>query len=116
MHKKVFAAVLVSLLVGSVVVAPAAQGLEVSGLAHKILSGPDVDGDLAISIKVSVLNSTDTDQQAMVIVRAVDKEEYEVFEAHLNAKIKAGQLRILTDSHFIGEDLYNSIARWEVEE
>lgn len=108
--------VLLSLVVGLAGVSPAAQGLEVSGLAHKVLSGPDDEGDLEISVKVSVRNTTEADRDAEVIIRAVDKEEFEVFEARLTGKVKAGQTRILTDTQFIREKLYKSIARWETEE
>ena len=101
-------------LVGVAVSAP--PGLEFSGLAHKVLGGPDDDGDIEISVKVSVRNATDTDQDAEVVVRAVDKEDYEVFEVQLTGKVKAGQTRVLTDTQFISEKRYKSIVRWEIEE
>jgi hypothetical protein len=107
---------LVSLMVPIADVAAAPPGLETSGLAHKVLSGPDDEGDLEISVKVSVRNTTEADQEAQVIIRAVDKEEFEVFEVRLSGKVKAGQTRVLTDTQFISEKLYKSIVRWEVEE
>src|SRR5215475_250938 len=106
--------VLLLALVGSVV--SAQQGVEFSGLAHKVLSGPDSDGDLLISIKLNARNATDIDQDAKVVVRAVDKDDYEVFDVQLIGKVKAGQMRILTDTQFINEKVYKSIVRWEIEE
>ena len=106
--------VLILALVGSVV--SAQQGLEFSGLAHKVLAGPDSDGDLQISIKVNVRNPTSADHDAKVVVRAVDNDDYEVFDVQLTGKVKAGQTRILTDTQFINEKVYKSIARWEIED
>lgn len=106
--------VLVLALVGSVV--SAQQGLEFSGLAHKVLAGPDSDGDLEISIKVNVRNATNTDQDVKIVVRAVDKDDYEVFDVQLTGKVKAGQTRILTDTQFISEKVYKTIVRWEIED
>ena len=108
--------ILLSIFVGLTGAITAAQGLEVSGLAHKVLSGPDDEGDMEISVKVSVRNTADTDRDAEVVVRAVDKEEFEVFEVRLTAKVKAGQTRTLSDTQFVGEKLYKSIVRWEIEE
>ena len=56
----------------------APQGFEFSGLAHKVLAGLDKDGDLNISVKVSVHNATDTDQDVKVVVRAIDMEDYKI--------------------------------------
>lgn len=91
-------------------------GLEVSDLSHKILSKPDEDGDLEISIKVNVRNTTETDIEAAIVVRGLDKEDYEVFEVPLSGKVKAKQSRVLTDSWYINEKRYKSIERWEVED
>ena|SRR6185503_4692984 len=91
-------------------------GLEASGLTHKVLSGPDDDGDLKISIKVTVLNTTEAEIDAAVVARAVDKEDFEVFDVRLTGKVKAGKIRVLTDTQFITEKLYKSIARWEIED
>jgi len=91
-------------------------GLEASGLAHKVLSGPDDDGDLEISVKVTVRNTTESDVDAEVGVHAVDKEDFEVFDVRLSGKVKAGQTRVLSDTQFITEKLYKSIARWEIED
>ena len=92
------------------------KDFEFSGLAHKILSGPDEDGDLEISIKLTVRNTTRGDQDVKVVVRAVDTEDYEVFDVQLSGKVKAGETRTLTDTQFINEKLYKTIARWEIED
>lgn len=100
-------------LIGTVVAA--SQGLEFTGLGHKVLSGPDSDGDLEISVKINVRNPTNADQDAKVVVRAVDKEGYEVFDVELTGKVKAGETRILTDTQYIKEKVYNTIIKWEIE-
>jgi hypothetical protein len=92
------------------------KGLEFSGLAHKVLGGPDDDGDLEISVKVNVRNTTGKDQDVKVIVRAVDGEDYEVFDIQLNGTVKARGTRVLTDTQFINENLYKTIVRWEIED
>ena len=51
-----------------------------------------------------------------VVVRAVDAEEYEVFDVQLTGKVKAREARILTDTQFISEKVYKTIVRWEVED
>lgn len=106
--------VIILALVGSVL--SAQQGLEFSGLAHKVLAGPDSDGDLQISIKVNVRNTTKTDHDAKVVVRAVDNDDYEVYDVQLTGKVKAGQTRTLTDTQYINEKVYKSIVRWEIED
>jgi hypothetical protein len=74
---------IITLILTLPLIAPAIstqKDLEFSGLAHKVLGGPDDDGDLEISVKVTVRNTSGTDQDVKVIARAVDGEEYEVFD------------------------------------
>ena len=94
----------------------ARKGLEFSGLAHKVLGGPDTDGDLEISVKLNVQNTTARVQDVKVVVRAVDSEGYEVFDVELTGKVNARDSRILTDSQYINEKLYKTIVRWEIED
>jgi hypothetical protein len=96
MSKAVPALFLALLAAALPMTAVAAQGVEFSGLAHKVLAGPDQDVE--------------------VFVRAVDKEDFEVFDVRLRGRVKAGQTRVLSDTQFIGEKLFKSIVRWEVEE
>ena len=51
-------------------------GVEVLGLAHKVLSGPDADGDLKISIKVTLKNTTESDATVVLTVQAIDSEKF----------------------------------------
>jgi hypothetical protein len=92
------------------------KGLEFSGLAHKVLSGPDNDGDLEISVKLNVNNTTAKVMDVKVVVRAVDAEGYEVFDTQLTGKVNARETRILTDTQYINEKLYKTIVRWEIED
>jgi hypothetical protein len=92
------------------------KGLEFSGLAHKVVNGPDDDGDLEISVKVNVRNTTLKDMDVRVIVRAVDGEDYEVFDMPLSGKVTGRGTRVLTDTQFISEKVYKTVVRWEIED
>jgi hypothetical protein len=95
---------------------PVSKDLEYSAPAHKVLGGPDDDGDLEISVKVTVRNTTGKAQEAKVVVRAVDGEGYEVFDVQLTGKVAANETKILTDTQYINEKLYKTIVKWEIEE
>ena len=92
------------------------KGLEFSGLAHKVVDGPDEDGDLEISVKVNVRNTAGKDQDVKIKVRAVDAEDYEVFDMPITGIVKARETRVLTDTQFISEKVYRTIVRWEIED
>ena len=51
-----------------------------------------------------------------VIVRAVDRDDYEVFDVALTGKVKARESRVLTDTQFISEKVYKTVVRWEIED
>jgi hypothetical protein len=111
--------VILSLILTLPLISPATtlpKGLEFSGLAHKVLNGPDDDGDLEISVKLTVRNMTAKDQDVKVVVRAVDAEEYEVFDVQLTGKVKAREARTLTDTQYIPDKVYKTIVRWEIED
>ncbi|HKP36019.1 MAG TPA: hypothetical protein VJT71_04105 [Pyrinomonadaceae bacterium] len=91
-------------------------GVEVLELAHKVLSGPDSDGDLKISIKVMLKNTTKSDAKVDITVQAIDSDNYEVFDVNLKGIIKTKQTGALTDTQYISEKLYKSIVKWQVEE
>lgn len=91
-------------------------GIEVSGLGHKVLSGPDSAGDLEISVKLTVKNTTDADMMVRVRVQGIDRDDFEVFDVQLSGIVKAKQTRVLTDTQYLSEKLYNSIVKWQVED
>ena len=101
-------------LISAAVTGP--DGVDFTGLAHKVVAGPDSDGDLEISVKLTARNTTDEEQSVKVIVRAVDREDYEVFDMALTGKVKARESRILTDTQFISEKVYKTVVRWEIED
>lgn len=113
-HLLIIALILTLPLISPAMSAP--QDFEVSGLAHKVLGGPDDDGDLEISIKVNVLNKTAKVLDAKVYVRAVDNDGFEVFDVQLTGKVGARESRVLTDTQFINEKLYKTIVKWEIED
>lgn len=95
---------------------PPPKGLELTGLAHKVIDGPDEDGDLEISVKVTVRNTTGKDQDVKIKVRAVDGEDYEVFDMPITGIVKARDTRVLSDTQFISEKVYKTVVRWEIED
>lgn len=109
-----FTLILTLPLITAAVSAP--KGIEVTGLAHKVIDGPDDDGDLEISVKVNVRNTTGKDQDVKIKVRAVDAEDYEVFDMPITGTVKARETRVLTDTQFISERVYKSVVRWEIED
>ena len=82
----------------------------------KLLAGPDVVGDMDVALKVTVSSSSENDIDAKITVRALDSEDFEVFETYLDGIVRAGETRVLTDTDFINERIYKTIVRWEVEE
>jgi hypothetical protein len=101
-------------LITAAVSAP--KGIEISEFAHKVIDGPDDDGDLEISVKVNVRNTIARDQEVKIKVRAVDAEEYEVFDMPITGTVKARETRVLTDTQFISEKVYKTVVRWEIED
>jgi hypothetical protein len=101
----------------SVAVLDSTPGIEYGEVAHKVVDDhPDQDGELKISIKLSVRNDSDEDVSVDVMIRALDAEGFEVFEANLEGTVRAGATRVLTDSNYISPRIYKMISRWEIED
>jgi hypothetical protein len=91
-------------------------GIEIGNPEHKILGGPDEDGDLEISVKISIRNTAEPDLTVQVFVQALDKDGFEVFDILLSDIVKGGQTRTLSDWQYIKQGVYRSIQAWRVEE
>jgi len=91
-------------------------GIEVGEPQIKVIDGPDDDGDLRISVKVTVKNTTETEMNVELNVQALDRDNFEVFDMFLSDAVRAGQERVLTDTDYIQERTYKSVAKWRVEE
>src|SRR5215831_13833033 len=91
-------------------------GIEVVAIEHKVLSGPDKDGDLRISVKVTLRNATERNIPVDITLRALDAEEFVVFDAPLSATVKANGTRTLSDWAFVPQNVYKSIVKWELQE
>jgi hypothetical protein len=91
-------------------------GIEVAPPEHKVIDGPNEDGDLDLSVKVMVKNTLDMDESVQVVVQAVDRDEFEVLEVVMSGPIRAGKSRSLTQSAVLQADAYRSIVAWRVEE
>ena len=91
-------------------------GLDVGAPQHKILGGPDEDADLEISVKVMVKNTSGQVQHVDLVVHALDREGFEVFEIFLSGVLKGGQTRAITGSDYIQERRYKTIVGWQIKE
>jgi len=91
-------------------------GIEVAAPEHKVLEGPNEDGELDISVKVMVKNTLDMDESVQIVVQALDRDDFEVLEVVLAGPIRAGKARPLTQSAMLQNDAYRTIVAWRVEE
>jgi hypothetical protein len=98
------------------IAAPPRLGIEVATPEHKVLDGPNADGDLELSVKVMVKNTLDMDESVQIVVQALDRDDYEVLEVVLAGPIRAGKARLLTQSAVLQKDVYRTIVAWRVEE
>jgi hypothetical protein len=98
------------------IAAPPRLGIEIAPPEHKVLDGPNADGDLELSVKVMVKNTLDMDESVQIVVQALDRDEYEVLEVVLAGPIRAGKARPLTQSALLQKDVYRTIVTWRVEE
>lgn len=96
--------------------APPRLGIEVAPPEHKVIDGPNDDGDLDLSVKVMVKNTLDMDESVQVVVQAVDRDDFEVLEVVMSGPIRAGRSRPLTQSAVVQQDAYRTIIAWRVEE
>ena len=90
--------------------------LEVGEVGTKVVSGPDDDGDLQISIKVTVTNYSDKDRLVSLGIQGCDDEDFEVFQTSLDGMVESNQTRTLTDTVYIKEAVYESVTQWRAEE
>lgn len=92
------------------------HGVVVERIDHKVLSGPDEDGDLKISVKVVLRNSTDEDVVVDLEIEAIDSDDFEVLDVSLSGMVAAKGSRSLSDWQYVNEKSYKSIAKWQLDE
>ena len=68
---------------------------------HRIVSGPDADGDLEISFRVTVKSLRDKELSIRVIAQGIDQEDFVVYDAYLETNLKPNEERVLRDLQFI---------------
>ena len=90
--------------------------LDVGTVEAKVVAGPDEDGDLQVSIRVTVTNNADSERAVKLEIQALDSEEFEVFECDLEGKIGPQTTRSITDTQYINSEIYQSISQWRVDE
>ncbi len=91
-------------------------GIEVAAPEHKVIDGPNEDGDLDLSVKVMVKNTLDMDESVQIVVQAVDRDDFEVLEVVMSGPIRAGKARPLSQSAVLQQEAYRTIVAWRVEE
>jgi hypothetical protein len=91
-------------------------GVVVERLDHKVLSGPDKDGDVRISVKAVVKNTTDRDVEIDITLEAIDAEDFEVLDVPLSGTIPAHGAKALSDWQYLAEKTYKTIATWRLED
>ena len=107
---------LVLMLAVPSIAAPPRLGIEIAAPEHKVLDGPNADGDLELSVKVMVKNTLEMDESVQIVVQALDRDEYEVLEVVLAGPVRAGKARPLTQSALLQRDVYRTIVAWRIEE
>ena len=60
------------LLTGLVTAVAASNAVAVSNIRHKVVEGPDFEGDLLVSVQASVRNLLDSEQEVEVWIQALD--------------------------------------------
>ena len=83
-------------------------------VAHKVVETVDEYGDLSVAFKVRVTNRGAQDKTVRVTIRAFDGDGFVVFDATLNGVVGAEQAENLTDTVFLQQSAYKSIASWQV--
>jgi hypothetical protein len=104
------------LLVSLMSVGAFAGDMEVSNIEHKLIHDVDQDGDVLVSIKASVKNPTENDQDVELWVQGIDGDGFEVAEVRLAGHVKSKETRVLTDAVYIREDVYKTVVKWVLEE
>lgn len=90
--------------------------LEFGEVYAKVVSGPDEDGDLEISIRVTVINNSDSEQDVDLSIQGLDSDEFEVYETDLEGKVGPKSQQSITDTDFIDAEVYQTITHWRIEE
>ena len=90
-------------------------GVEVGDVFARVVSGPDEDGELYVSIKVSVTNNTEEEKRVSLSIQGLDSDEFEVYETSLAGTIGPGETGTITDTDYIEKEVYESIYQWRVE-
>jgi len=95
--------------------AGSAADYETGAVEHRVISGPDKDGDLLVSTKVMVTNHSDEEIVVNLELQACDSEGFEVFELDLTGKVAANSTVALTDTDYFNAKAYESISHWNIE-
>ena len=95
---------------------PTSSDCDVGDVEAKVVSGPDDDGDLLVSLKVNVINNTESEMDLAFTIQGIDADEFEVFECRLGGKAAPLGITTITDTQYIEASIYDSIWRWRIED
>jgi hypothetical protein len=87
---------------------------ETGPVEHRVVLGPDEDGDLLVSIKVPVTNLSDEVIFVNLELQARDSEGFQVFEFDLAGKVGARTTEIVTDTEYIAAEIVDAISSWNI--
>jgi len=106
-----------TLLCLALTVAPLATApeVEVGDVYARVILGPDEDGDLYVSIKVSVTNNTDAEKHVVLSIQGLDSDEFEVYETTLSGNVEPKETETITDTAYIEAEVFQAIYEWRVE-
>jgi len=90
-----------------------AVGYKLLSNEHKIVSGPDGDGDLEVSFRVTVENTGTTGVAALIIAQGIDTADFPIYDAYLETTLSPGETRTIRDLSYIPLKTYGKITRWE---
>ncbi|MGH9868129.1 MAG: hypothetical protein ACREAA_08200 [Candidatus Polarisedimenticolia bacterium] len=94
---------------------PGERGYEAGDVQHRVVMGPDEDGDLLVSVKVEVTNTTDEDMDVDLELQGCDRDGFELVELDLSGKVSARSSKVITDTDYISAEVLERIDHWNVE-
>lgn len=109
-------AVVAFCLVASGTSIPSGPDYEAGPVDARVVSGPDEDGELLISLKAMVTNYSDGELTVSLSIQGCDDEGFELAEFELEGKVRSKTTKVITDTDYVEADVFKSISSWNIEE
>jgi hypothetical protein len=94
-------------------VLPEAPGCELIDKAHKIVSGPDGDGDYEISFRATVKNLRETRLAIRIIAQGIDEEDFAIYDMWLEVVLEPDETRVLHGLDYISKSTHDKVVKWD---